>query len=298
MVITAASGKQVNGTLVQGFLYQDQLKPLAELDGTGNVVSRFVYATRVNVPDYMVKGGKTYRIVTDQLGSPRLVVDTANGEVVQRMEYDAWGNVLADTNPGFQPFGFAGGVYDRGTGLVRLGARDYDAFIGRWTARDPIRFSDEAWNSYGYVGNSPLNFFDPTGLTDWNSSQTQRWLDRAVDALRKAGPSGMGDLFNGGRFDFYYYGDNGVYFYREDTFDLPHKADVCQEPMSSGEFGNYIAAYALTKVYGSEWANLIGRGGGWLFATFKWEGWWEHLRTEESGNQRIIRQAINDALNP
>ena len=36
-------GKTVNGELKQGFLYQDQLNPIAELDGDNNVVSRFVY---------------------------------------------------------------------------------------------------------------------------------------------------------------------------------------------------------------------------------------------------------------
>src|SRR5262249_49278222 len=35
-------GKEVNGTLVQGFLYQDSLRPVAELDGQGHVVTRFV----------------------------------------------------------------------------------------------------------------------------------------------------------------------------------------------------------------------------------------------------------------
>ena len=43
--------------------------------------------------------------------------------------------------PGFQPFGFAGGIYDLHTALVRFGARDYDAFTGRWTAKDPISFA-------------------------------------------------------------------------------------------------------------------------------------------------------------
>src|SRR5207249_8685665 len=81
-------GKKVNGTLTQGFLYQDSLKPIAELDGSNCVVSRFVYATHVNVPDYMVKGGVTYRIITDNLGSPRLVIDVATGTVAQRMNYD------------------------------------------------------------------------------------------------------------------------------------------------------------------------------------------------------------------
>ena len=48
--------------------------------------------------------------------------------------------VTLDTNPGFQPFGFAGGLYDADTGLVRFGARDYDAAVARWTAKDPIRW--------------------------------------------------------------------------------------------------------------------------------------------------------------
>ncbi len=74
-------GKKVNGTLTQGFLWQGQLAPLAELDGAGAVVSRFVYATRVNVPDYLIKGGQTYRLVLDHLGSVRLVVNTADGSV-------------------------------------------------------------------------------------------------------------------------------------------------------------------------------------------------------------------------
>ena len=32
--------------------------------------------------------------------------------VVQRVDYDEFGRVTSDTNPAFQPFGFAGGLYD------------------------------------------------------------------------------------------------------------------------------------------------------------------------------------------
>ena len=131
-------GKKVNGALVQGFLYQSDLRIAAELDGSSNIVSRFIYATHVNVPDYMVKGGVTYRILTDHLGSPRLVVNVATGAIAQRMDYDEFGNVITDTNQGFQPFGVAGGLYDRGIKLARFGARDYDAEAGRWTTKDPI----------------------------------------------------------------------------------------------------------------------------------------------------------------
>jgi RHS repeat-associated protein len=136
----------------------------AELDGANNVISRFIYATRLNVPDYMLKGGDTYRILTDHLGSPRLVVNVNTGQVVQRMDYDEFGNVLTDTNPGFQPFGFAGGVYDLDTGLIRFGARDYDPQVGRWTAKDPIGFYNGDTNLYGYVHSDPVNLIDTTGL--------------------------------------------------------------------------------------------------------------------------------------
>jgi RHS repeat-associated protein len=157
-------GKQVDGMRVQGFLYQDRLRTIAELDGSNNVISRFVYASRANVPDYVIKGGTNYRIIADHLGSPRLVINTGTGEVVQRLDYDAFGRVLNDTNPGFQPFGFAGGLYDYDTKLTRFGARDYDAETGRWTAKDPILFAGRGANLYGYVANDPVNFSDPRGL--------------------------------------------------------------------------------------------------------------------------------------
>ncbi len=118
-------GKRVEGSLVQGFLYSSQLAPVAELGPSGEVVSRFVYGSRIVVPDYLERAGRTYRLVTDPVGSVRLVVDTATGEVAQRLDYDAFGQVLLDTNPGFQPFGFAGGLYDKDPGLLRFGVRDH-----------------------------------------------------------------------------------------------------------------------------------------------------------------------------
>jgi RHS repeat-associated protein len=69
-----------------------------------------------------------------------------------------------DSNPGFQPFGYAGGLYDQDTGLVRFGARDYDAEAGRWTGKDPIGFNGGDTKLYGYCGNDPLNIIDPSGL--------------------------------------------------------------------------------------------------------------------------------------
>jgi len=175
-------GKKVNGVLTQGFLYGSQLNPVAELDGSGNIVSRFVYGTKGNVPDYMVRSGVTYRIISDHLGSPRLIVDIATGTVAQQLSYDEFGNVLSDTNPGFQPFGFAGGIYDADTKLTRFGARDYDVETGRWTAKDPIEFAGGDTNLYGYVLGDPVNFIDRNGLLEeWaheaGNTTSSFWVD-------------------------------------------------------------------------------------------------------------------------
>lgn len=159
-------GRRVNGVVSQRWIYRDALRPAAEFDADGALVSAFIYAEEANVPSYIVKNGINYRIVSDHLGSVRLVVDAQTGNVVQRMDYDEFGQVTMDTNPGFQPFGFAGGFYDPMTGLLRYGARDYDAMTGRWTARDPALYGGGQTNLYAYVGNDPVNRFDATGLWD------------------------------------------------------------------------------------------------------------------------------------
>jgi uncharacterized protein RhaS with RHS repeats len=47
--------------------------------------------------------------------------------------------------------------------LVRFGARDYDAEVGRWTAKDPIGFDGGEVNLYIYLVNSSLMNIDPNG---------------------------------------------------------------------------------------------------------------------------------------
>jgi RHS repeat-associated protein len=155
-------GKEVNGALQTGLLF-DGDRIVAQLNGSNQIVSQFIYGTGSTSPDYMVSGGVTYRIFSDQLGSPILVVNTSTGAVAEQIAYDEFGNVLSDSNPGFQPFGFAGGLYDQDTKLVRFGARDYNPSIGRWTAKDPILFNGGDTNLFGYVLNDPVNLTDPRG---------------------------------------------------------------------------------------------------------------------------------------
>jgi RHS repeat-associated protein len=82
------------------------------------------------------------------------------GETHQKIVYDYGQNATGKPN---QPFGFAGGLYDADTGLVRFGARDYDAYTGRWTSKDPILFRGGDANLYRYANGDPINYVDPAG---------------------------------------------------------------------------------------------------------------------------------------
>ncbi|GBC59933.1 hypothetical protein DENIS_0875 [Desulfonema ishimotonii] len=92
------------------------------------------------------------------------------------------------------PFGFAGGLYDEDTGLVRFGYRDYDPDTGRWTAKDPILFAGGDADLYGYCLGNPVNFVDPEGTFVFAGSA-------AAIALVKAGIvtiGAMGAIIAGG----------------------------------------------------------------------------------------------------
>lgn len=156
-------GRRVDGVFERGWLYQDSLNPVAEIDSAGKIRAVFVYGSHPIVPDFMMVDDSAYRLITDLRGSVRLVVNVATGVIAQRLDYDPWGRVLVDSNPGFQPFGYAGGLYDSATGLVRFGARDYDPEVGRWMARDPILFDGGQSNNYAYANGDPVNEIDPIG---------------------------------------------------------------------------------------------------------------------------------------
>jgi RHS repeat-associated protein len=185
--------KKVGGVIQKRWLYRDAMSPVAELDGAGALVAQFVYGGRPNVPEYVRRGTKTYKVISDQLGSPRYVVNVNDlADVPFRADYSAFGVVapLSGTNVNWMPFGFAGGFYDSDTGLVRFGARDYDPEVGRWLSKDPILFDAAQPNLYVYVRNDPINSIDPTGLLEGVPDWLEQWDN-------SGGLQDTGDFFAG-----------------------------------------------------------------------------------------------------
>lgn len=123
---------------------------------------------------------ETYYYHADGLGSVTGLTDD-RGHVVQRYEYDSFGNIRQHVNRIRQPYTFTGREYDDETGLYFHRARYYDPQIGRFINRDPIGFAARDVNLYAYVdsvgkpfrietnlyayaSNNPVNLIDPEGL--------------------------------------------------------------------------------------------------------------------------------------
>jgi RHS repeat-associated protein len=116
---------------------------------------------------------------TDHLGSISVITD-ANGLVVERLSFDAWGkrrhpDGTDDTTGSItsqSTRGFTGEEELSVAGLVHLNGRVYDPLLARMTSADPTvtdPMNPQGWNRYSYVGNDPLAFTDPNGFS-WLSS--------------------------------------------------------------------------------------------------------------------------------
>ena len=103
------------------------------------------------VPVAMIKEGRSYSILTDQLGTPTEAYDAEGNEVWSRV-LDMDGNVIEETgNKGMVPFLFQGQYYDRETGLAYNRFRYYSPKMGMYVSQDPIGLAGGILNLYGYV---------------------------------------------------------------------------------------------------------------------------------------------------
>jgi RHS repeat-associated protein len=103
--------------------------------------------------------------LTDQHGTPTVYLDSTAQQPSWRQS-TPYGQPrgAAVTSP--DNHGFLGKPTDAGTGLVFVGAREYDPDTGRFISPDPVFEADDpqSLNGYSYAAGNPVTKSDPTGL--------------------------------------------------------------------------------------------------------------------------------------
>ncbi|MEW2214795.1 polymorphic toxin-type HINT domain-containing protein [Streptomyces globisporus] len=134
-------------------------------DGTKKEATRY-YSHAGQAVAVRTNDGKLSFTAGDHHGTGELAIDAATGAVSQR-RFDPYGvdrGTASGTWPGEK--GYVGGTIDKSTGLTHLGAREYDAVIGKFISVDPVidHTLPQQINGYAYANNTPVTLADPSGL--------------------------------------------------------------------------------------------------------------------------------------
>ena len=162
------------GEEITTYVYDNQ-NIILEYDNSNNIRTRYTHGPNIDEPLAIeIKGTTTftpYYYHADGLGSITALTDT-NGSIVQRYEYDSFGNQTITTNGNItQPYTYTAREYDTETNMYFYRARYYDSKAGRFVTKDPIGFDGGDVNLYAYVKNNPILYIDPMGMacgTWWN----------------------------------------------------------------------------------------------------------------------------------
>jgi RHS repeat-associated protein len=108
--------------------------------------------------------GQAFYYHADSEGSVRLITDAA-AQVVNRYDYDSYGNRLTAIEGVIQPYSWKGREYiGGGVNVYHNRARIYDPALGRFTTEDPMGYEAGDTNLYAFTWNNPRNWNDPSGL--------------------------------------------------------------------------------------------------------------------------------------
>ncbi len=169
----------VNGTIVQ-YIY-DGLVPVAERDASGATIA--AYTKIPQAPGGIgglisrTDGTNTIYYHCSHLGNVNLITDSS-GNVIQTYDYDAFGNVVAESGSLENEYKYKSKETSEETGLVYFGARYYNPLLGRFITPDPLGMVDGA-NVYMYCGNDPVNLMDEWGLMGFDydkfTKEVEKW---------------------------------------------------------------------------------------------------------------------------
>jgi RHS repeat-associated protein len=214
-ITQSVTGEGSANDLTTHYYYSTGNQILEERNGSDQTLKQQVWG--VQYVDELVQEGinsnpsidqtadATYTVLQDGNFNVTGIVD-ANGTVVERYQYDAYGartayvsggsndaglNVSSSQNTrvviggvaqpyGIMDFGSQGLLHDDATGLIYNRARYRSIELDRFISQDPMRYVD-GLNDYVFEGNNPTNGLDPNGtvVIFVNGIGTSEHKDRA-----------------------------------------------------------------------------------------------------------------------
>ncbi|MYM90165.1 hypothetical protein GTP91_23705 [Rugamonas sp. FT82W] len=179
MTVDGTTTTYLNPDNAGGLLYEKDVKS----DGT--IEHRhFVTAGGAVVALIKQTGTGTQTVLymhSDHLGSATAITN-ASGAVIERMAYEPFGkrrtpqgamdpnNIIAGVNT---DRGYTNHEHLDGLDLIHMNGRVYDPAIGRFISADPnvpYPTNIQSYSRYSYTRNNPLVMIDPSGFSDFYSS--------------------------------------------------------------------------------------------------------------------------------
>jgi RHS repeat-associated protein len=180
-----------SGNVISDYVYGNGSVPISRLDANGNPIYYLTDAMGSVIGEVDGDGNVVSRFIYDAFGNIR----SQSG--------------LSSAISGGD-FRFQGQWLESDSGLYYFRARDYDAKTGLFLSRDavdPIQVTPESANPYQFAYQNPLIYSDPSGmftLSELNSSMTiqnilnqfeRELANQTKDFLVKKARSAIGDVF-------------------------------------------------------------------------------------------------------